>query len=65
MTNIIIRFKKSVVILFLTLTVLSAIAFFFVDVNYNMQDYLPEKAESTVALNMMEQEFSSGVPNTR
>ncbi|MFD1448095.1 efflux RND transporter permease subunit [Oceanobacillus profundus] len=65
LTNIIIRFKKSVVILFLTLTVLSAIAFFFVDVNYNMQDYLPEKAESTVALNMMEQEFSSGVPNTR
>ncbi|MBP2079606.1 putative RND superfamily exporter protein [Oceanobacillus polygoni] len=65
MTNFIIRFKKSVVIFFLSLTILSAIAFFFVDVNYNMQDYLPEQAESTVALNTMEQEFSNGIPNAR
>jgi len=30
-----------------------------------MQDYLPEDAESTIALNVMEEEFASGVPNTR
>lgn len=45
--------------------VVSSIAFLFVDVNYNMQDYLPEDAESTIALNVMEEEFASGVPNTR
>ncbi|MEC1158905.1 efflux RND transporter permease subunit [Cytobacillus horneckiae] len=65
MINTIIRFKKSVAIVFLILSVISSIAFLFVDVNYNMQDYLPEEAESTIALNVMEEEFSSGVPNTR
>ncbi|MCT1577667.1 MMPL family transporter [Oceanobacillus kimchii] len=64
MLNIIIRFKKSVVILFFVLMVISAVAFLFVDVNYNMQDYLPEDAESTVGLDVMDEEFSSGVTNT-
>ncbi|WP_017795412.1 efflux RND transporter permease subunit [Oceanobacillus kimchii] len=64
MSNIIIRFKKSVVILFFVLMVISAVAFLFVDVNYNMQDYLPEDAESTVGLDVMDEEFSSGVTNT-
>ncbi len=44
--------------------VISAVAFLFVDVNYNMQDYLPEDAESTVGLDVMDEEFSSGVTNT-
>lgn len=30
-----------------------------------MNDYLPEDAKSTAALNMMEQEFEGGIPNTR
>lgn len=64
MSNIIIRFKKSVVILFFVLMIISAVAFLFVDVNYNMQDYLPEDAESTVGLDVMDEEFSSGVSNT-
>ncbi|MFD1336717.1 RND family transporter [Oceanobacillus iheyensis] len=64
MSNIIIRFKKSVVILFFVLMIISAFAFLFVDVNYNMQDYLPKDAESTVGLDVMDEEFSSGVSNT-
>lgn len=52
------------VILFFVLMVISAVAFLFVDVNYNMQDYLPEDAESTVGLDVMDEEFSSGVTNT-
>lgn len=63
--NLVVRFKKSVVILFSLLTVISAIAFLFVDVNYNMQDYLPKDAESAIGLDIMEEEFASGVPNTR
>ncbi|MBM7660223.1 putative RND superfamily exporter protein [Bacillus mesophilus] len=61
----ILKHKKAVVIAFALFTVLSAIAQFFVSVNYNMVDYLPDDAESTQALEVMEQEFTASVPNTR
>lgn len=63
--NLIIRFKKTVVTLFIILMILSLAGILFVDVNYNMQDYLPDEAESTQALELMEEEFSSGIPNAR
>lgn len=63
--NLIIRFKKTVVTLFIILMILSLAGILFVDVNYNMQDYLPDDAESTQALEVMEEEFSSGIPNAR
>lgn len=65
MTNLIIRFKKTIVTLFTILTILSLAGILFVDVNYNMQDYLPDEAESTQALEVMEEEFSGGIPNAR
>lgn len=65
MANLIIRFKKTIVTIFTILTILSLAGILFVDVNYNMQDYLPDGAESTQALEVMEEEFSGGVPNTR
>ena len=37
----------------------------FVSVNYDMNDYLPESSPSTVALDLMYQEFDGGVPNAR
>lgn len=37
----------------------------FVSVNYDMNDYLPESSPSTVALDLMDQEFDGGVPNAR
>lgn len=40
------------------------IAQFFVSVNYNMVDYLPEEASSTEALEVMKEEFTGSVPNT-
>ncbi len=45
-----------IVCLFLMLTV---------DVNYDMQSYLPSNAPSTIALDKFEEEFSDGVYNTR
>lgn len=36
-----------------------------VSVNYNMSDYLPEDAQSTIAMEIMEQEFEGSVPNNR
>lgn len=50
---------------FLIIAILSAIAQFAVKVNYNLVDYLPEDAASTVALNEMEAEFATGLADTR
>lgn len=36
-----------------------------VQVNYDMNDYLPEESPSTIALNVMEDEFEGGIPNVR
>lgn len=43
--------------------VISAIAQFFISVNYNMTDYLPEDAPSTEALQVMEDEFATSMTN--
>lgn len=47
------------------IAVISTVAQFFVSVNYNMVDYLPEEAQSTRAMEIMEEEFTASVPNTR
>ncbi|WP_084710787.1 efflux RND transporter permease subunit [Ornithinibacillus californiensis] len=47
------------------ITLISIVAQFAVSVNYNMVDYLPEDAQSTKAMELMEQEFDGAVPNTR
>ncbi|WP_261134387.1 RND family transporter [Bacillus sp. Marseille-Q3570] len=68
MSNIaarIIKHKKAVVIAFVLIAVISSVAQFFVSVNYNMVDYLPEGAESTQAMEIMEEEFTGSVPDTR
>ncbi|MCE7792173.1 MMPL family transporter [Salipaludibacillus sp. CUR1] len=59
----IIKHKLPIVIIFFILTVLSAVAQFFVPINYNMNDYVPEDSTSTVAVEVMETEFGSSMPN--
>lgn len=54
-----------VIAIFLICAVVCAVLFLGVEVNYDLTDYLPEDAESTVALDLMMEEFGSGVPNTR
>ena len=51
--------------IFLILAVISAIAQFTVKVNYNLVDYLPDHAPSTEAMDIMEEEFSTGLADTR
>ena len=36
-----------------------------VKINYNLSEYLPEDAPSTVSLKVMEQSFSEGIPNAQ
>jgi len=47
------------------LAVVSAVVQFFVSVNYNMEDYLPENAQSSMALDVMKDEFDDPLENTR
>src|SRR5699024_996864 len=44
---------------------IGGIAQFGVSVNYNMNDYLPENAPSTTAIDVMDEEFSGSVAITR
>lgn len=50
-----------VIAIFLICAVVCAVLFLGVEVNYDLTDYLPEDAESTVALDLMMEEFGSGV----
>ena len=59
----IIRRRKAVVVAFLAAAVVCAAFIPFVKTNYNMVDYLPDEAQSTTAVEIMEQEFSQAVPN--
>ncbi|MCA1055859.1 MMPL family transporter [Rossellomorea aquimaris] len=61
----IIKHKKAVLIAFMLVTILSTVAQFFVSVNYNMVDYLPDDAQATRAMDIMEKEFTGAVPDTR
>jgi predicted RND superfamily exporter protein len=61
----IIRHRKLVLILFITIAVICAVLQLGVSVNYNMTDYLPENAQSTQALSIIENEFTDAVPNAR
>lgn len=63
--NGVLKNKKAVVAVFFSLAVLCGLLWLFVPVNYNMADYLPENAQSTKALKIMDQEFSESIPNAR
>src|SRR5690606_17276535 len=57
--------RKAIVIIFMLLALAGAIVQFTVSVNYNMVDYLPADAPSTVAVELMEAEFDDPVANAR
>ena len=63
--NLIIRFRRIIITVFLILAAVCAVLRMLVPVNYNMVDYLPENAPSTVSLNLMTREFTQTIPNAR
>ena len=56
---------RLILTIFAALLAVSAICFPMVGVNYDMNDYLPEDSPSTVALDVMGEEFDGGIPNAR
>lgn len=57
------RYKKTIIILFVALSAVGVVLFLCTPVNYNMMDYLPDKANSTQALKVMQEEFEQPLPN--
>ena len=61
----IVRHKVLILLVFLIVTAISALCIPLVKINYNLQDYVPESAPSTVAMKTMEKEFDDAIPNAR
>src|SRR5690625_275368 len=65
MTEFVMKYKKSVVIIFMVLTVISVVVQFGVKTNYDMVDYLSDDAPSIKSTDVMSEEFDDDVANTR
>ncbi|NQS76799.1 MAG: MMPL family transporter [Peptococcaceae bacterium] len=63
--SLVIKHRGVVLTMFLALAAVSMLLVAFISVNYNMVDYLPQDAQSTIAISIMEEEFSGDAPNTR
>lgn len=61
----VVNHQKLILVLYGVAFIISVIMRTQISVNYDMNDYLPESSDSTVALDLMEQEFDGGVPNAR
>lgn len=65
MASRIIKHKKSIIIITTIITLICVGLQFFVDVNYDMKDYLPKDSPSTKAMEVMEEEFDGSIPNAQ
>lgn len=61
----ILKHSKFIVFLYCVLAIICMFLSQFVGVNYVFADYLPSDAKSTIALNIMEDEYATDVPNAR
>lgn len=61
----VIRWRYLIMAVFLAATLGCGFCRQFIKVNYDMNDYLPESSPSTVALDVMEEEFGGAIPNAR
>jgi predicted RND superfamily exporter protein len=61
----VIKHRKTVMVLFIAVAVLCGLLQLGVTVNFNVTDYLPKNAQSTKAINLMDEEFGDAVPNAR
>ena len=61
----IVNHRKLIIVLFAVLFIACMILQNLVEVNYDMNDYLPEDCKSTISIDVMEDEFDGGIPNAR
>ena len=63
--SLVIKNRIVIIIVFLIATVVSLGMKQFVQVNYDINEYLPEGTHSSVSLDVMSEEFGGGIPNVR
>ena len=61
----VIRHRRRVLAGYAAAAVLCALLSLLVSVNYDINDYLPPDAPSTIAIDAMEEAFGGGIPNVR
>lgn len=61
----VIKHKNLIIVLFVICFVICLLLRNMVSVNYDMNDYLPSDAKSTIALEVMQEEFDGDIPNAR
>lgn len=61
----ILKQKAPIIIIFTICSIACALFFTKVQVDYDMNDYLPKDSASTKAINLMKNEFGGGIPNAR
>jgi hypothetical protein len=59
------KHKKIITSVFIAAAVVCLFGMLQVSVNYNMVNYLPKDSQSTIAIKIMDNEFSQAVPNAR
>ena len=64
-TSFILKHRKLIITVFVFAAIICAGLSTMVGVNYKFADYLPKDAPSTIALDVMEEEYSQSVPNMR
>ena len=64
-TRIVTEHSKAVVIVFVALALVCLLLIPSVNTNYNMLDYLPSDAPSTISIDVMTDEFTEDMPNAR
>ena len=60
----VVKYQKAIIAIFLILTIAMTICVTKVKINYNMQDYLPEDANSTQAITVMLENFNDSIANS-
>lgn len=60
-----IKHPKTISIIYAVLIVISIISYPKIEVNYNINDYLPKNSDSTVSLDKMKKEYDELIPNLR
>lgn len=63
--SIVVRKRKTVICFFLILSIISFFMKSMVSVDYDINDYLPDDSPSTIAIDILGQEFEGGIPNAR
>lgn len=61
----IVNHRKLIITLYVVAALICVVLFTQVGVDYDINDYLPKDSNSTVAIDLMKEEFGGGIPNAR